>query len=173
MPNTLWTSCLSMGAGMSLMALSLFGSVPRPSDNTMWPKEMTSFYLSCILLAFSFMHCFCLQWVSTSLRLRSWSLKASSFVSPDPKTKISSAMAFCPRSPSSTMPIPHWNSSGAVDNPNSILSQQYLPQSVPKVVAWLLNSSNWMCQNPFLACNTVKTRAFDSRGRTSSVVGRG
>lgn len=55
---------------------------------------------------------------------------------------------------------------------SGILSERYLPQCVLKVVAWLLSSSNWIFQNPFLATKPVKTRAFDSRGRTSSIVSR-
>ena len=86
---------------------------------------------------------------------------------------MSSAIAFCRGSPSSATSIHLWNSYGAGDNPNGIRSQWYLPQSVTNVVARLLGSSSWICQKPFLAFNTVNTRAFESRGRTSSIVGKG
>ena len=151
------------------MALSLFGSPPRPSERTMRPISVTSFYLNCILSAFNLI-LFRWQRLRTFLKFPPWSLRASSSVFLDLKTGMSCAISFCPGSPSSATSIRLWNSSG--DNPNGIRNQGFLPQGVINVVARLLGSSNWICQKPFLVSNTANTCPFDSREITPSIVGR-
>ena len=108
-----------------------------------------------------------------SRRFLSWSISASSSVVPQPTIRKSSWITSVPARPSTRWFIVRSQISGAEFIPKGIRNHRYRPNGVLKHVNILNFSSSGICQNPFLASNTVNSLAFFSRVLTSSMVGIG
>ena len=133
-----------------------------PSGVSLWPKNLQSVDLNCILefkdKLFSLAVSHCIKTVPSYVFSMAPCITMSSVIPSTPSTSLS------------TLSSLSWKTSPETFRPNGILSHLYLPHRVLNVVRRLLLKSKSMCQNPDAVSFMVKYLDCASFGKMSSGV---